>query len=200
MRRLLPLLLLLAFPSLSCMPQVERTIPANKIGTKYARLTGYFGTSNWAPGGRHEESTPGQIRHDRIRDEATLMRMADGETCVAVMIRTESKHDEPLEQLAPKCKSDKGNGDAIVENERIRVVDYDFKGMSPVVQADGVAADNYMGLAISKPTDKIFRVVERQASVCCLVAGHKKLELHMENKRWTSYSATNRIEFVWNFK
>ena len=177
-----------ALLSSACMKQVERTIPRDKVGTKYARLSGYFGTSGAAPGGRHEEGTPGQIRHERIRDEATLMRMDAGETCFAVIIRTESQHDEPLEQLAPTCKTDGGNSGAIVENERLRVVDYGYQGMAPVVQAEGVAAESYMGMAISKPADKIFRAV----------AGTRKAELHMINERWTSYTSPNRIEFVWN--
>ena len=59
-------------------PKVHRSISEAHIGSKYARLTGYFATAKAAPGGRHEEMTPGHIRHEVIRDEATLVAMSDG--------------------------------------------------------------------------------------------------------------------------
>ena len=181
-------------------PKVSRTISPNLVGTKYARLTGYFATAKAAPGGRHEEEVPGQLQHDIILDEATLMKTGPSESCFDVVVRTESRYDEPLEQLAPKCTANGKSGPVVVESEAITVIDYSFQGMQPVVQAEGVAAAQYMALSIAQPTEQVFRVVGRHAALCCPVGGPGTVTLSLDNSRreFADYDFT--LAFEWKLQ
>jgi hypothetical protein len=181
-------------------PKVSRGITAAQIGTKYARLTGYFATAKAAPGGRHEEGVPGHLQHDIILDQATLMKRVAAETCIAVVVRTESQHDEPLEQLSPSC-SVGGNGAAtVVEDEVIRVVDYTYQGMQPVVQAEGVAAAQYAALSVSQPAEKTFRVVERTATICCGAGRAGTVALTLDNSRREVADYNYKLTFEWTVR
>lgn len=195
------LLVVLVPLALSCGgPKISRSIPRDQVGTKYARLTGYFGTSGAAPGGRAEEETPGQIRHEVIRDEATLAHARPSETCFDVAVSTESAYDEPLEQLAPSCELDGSEHSAIVENERVTVADYTFQGMREVVHAEGVAANQFLGLSIARPADKIFRVVTREGRICCAAGGASKVMLALDNQRRELASYNYKLSFEWTLR
>src|SRR5690349_9465431 len=59
MPKTLPLLLV---PLAACAgPVVTRSITAAQVGSKYARISGYFATAKAAPGGRWEEQVPGHL-------------------------------------------------------------------------------------------------------------------------------------------
>jgi hypothetical protein len=181
-------------------PKVSRSITADQVGSKYARLTGYFATAKAAPGGRHEEDVPGHLQHDIVLDEATLMTSQPSETCIAVVVRTESQHDEPLEQLSPTCEIG-GNGAAsVVEDEVIRVVDYGYQGMAPVVQAEGVAGSAFAALQISAPAEQSFRVVERSARICCGAGGGGAVSLKLDNARREVADYNFTLTFEWNVR
>jgi hypothetical protein len=180
-------------------PKVSRSITAAQVGTKYARLTGYFATAKAAPGGRHEEDVPGHLQHDIVLDEATLMSQAPAETCIAVVVRTESQHDEPLEQLSPGCEINGGGTAAVVEDELVRVVDYGYQRMAPVVQAEGIAGSAFAALSVSAPAEQSFRVVERSARICC-GAGGGAVTLKLDNARREVADYNYTLTFEWNVR
>src|SRR5262245_9818119 len=88
--------------ALGCAHTVSTSLQRDQVGTKYARISGYMATRSAAPGGASTEETPGSIRHDVILDEATLATIDPRETCVDLIVRTASGHDEPLDQYAPE--------------------------------------------------------------------------------------------------
>lgn len=198
--RLIPVTVAAAL-SVGCAgPKVSRTIGANHVGTKYARLTGYFATAKAAPGGRHEEGVPGQLQHDIILDEATLAKLGPAESCFDVVVRTESRYDEPLEQLSPSCSVAGHDGPVVVEDEKVTVIDYSYQGMQRVVRAEGVAASQYLGLSIEKPAEKVFRVVVRRAAVCCAAGGSGTVALALDNSRREIADWDYKLAFEWNVR
>jgi hypothetical protein len=192
--------LLLAALTACAGPKVSRSITAAQIGSKYARLTGYFATAKAAPGGRHEEDVSGHLQHDLVLDEATLMSQTSDETCIAVVVRTESQHDEPLAQLSPSCAVAGRGAPAVVEDEMVRVVDHGFQGMAPVVQAEGVAGSAFAALSISAPAEQTFRVVERTARVCCGAGGGGSVSLKLDNARREVADYNFTLTFEWNVR
>jgi hypothetical protein len=178
-------------------PKVSRSIGASSVGTRYARLTGYFATAQAAPGGRHEEEVPGRLQHDVVLDEATLTRLTPNETCFDVIVRSESAFDEPLEQLAPTCTMHGASQAAMVDAEKVTVVDYSYVGMQTVVQAEGVAASAYLGLSIEQPAEKIVRVVMRRAAVCCPGGGLGTVGLALDDSRREVAEWDYTLAFEW---
>jgi hypothetical protein len=178
--------------------RVETTIRPDLIGSKYARVTGYMATRGAAPGGRHTEETPGDIQHDVIRDEATLARVTPTETCVDVVVRTDRTHDEPLDQLAPTFEIDGKEAKAIVENEMVSVFDYNFTGRVETVAIEGVAATQYIGMSVTEPAEKIFRVVERRGTVCVPQGGQvKEVALDLTHPYWNVADYNYHLVFAW---
>ena len=55
---------------------------------------------------------------------------------------------------------------AVVENEVVSVLDYNYLGRVETVSVEGVAASSYLGMTVTEPAEKIFRVVERRGTVC----------------------------------
>jgi len=178
--------------------RVETTIRPDLIGSKYARVTGYMATRAAAPGGRHTEDTPGDIQHDVIRDEATLARVTPSETCVDVVVRTARVHDEPLEQLAPTFEIDGKEMKAIVENETVSVLDYNFMGRVETVSVEGVAASMYLGMSVTEPAEKVFRVVERRGTVCVPQGGQvREVALDLTHPYWEVADYNYHLVFAW---
>ena len=176
----------------------ETTIRPDLIGSKYARITGYMATRAAAPGGRYTEETPGDIQHDVIRDEATLAHVTPTETCVDVVVRTARGRDEPIEQLAPTFEIDGAEHKAIVENEMVSVVDYNFMGQVETVNVQGVAAASYIGMSVTEPAEKVFRVVERRATVCVPVGGTpRSIALDLTHPYWTVADYNYHLVFSW---
>lgn len=178
--------------------RVETTIRPDLIGSKYARVTGYMATRAAAPGGRHTEDTPGDIQHDVIRDEAILARVTPGETCVDVVVRTARGHDEPIEQLAPTFEIDGKEHKAIVENEVVSLFDYNFMGQVETVNVQGVTATAYLGMSVTEPAEKVFRVVERRATVCAPLGGPvREVALDLTHPYWTVADYNYHLVFAW---
>jgi hypothetical protein len=178
--------------------RVETAIRPDLIGTKYARVTGYMATRGAAPGGRHTEETPGDIQHDVIRDEATLMRLSPSETCVDVVVRTERGRDEPLEQLSPTFEIDGKSHKAIVEHELVSVFEFNFMGRVETVGIEGVAASTYLGMSITEPAEKIFRVVERRGTVCVPIGGQpREVALDLTHPYWNVADYKYHLVFAW---
>jgi len=178
-------------------PKVSRTIGAAQVGTRYARLTGYFATAKAAPGGRHEEGVPGQLQHDIILDEATLASLAPAESCFDVVVRTESQYDEPLEQLSPGCSFAGKSVPVVVEDEVVSVTDHPYEGMQTVVQAEGVAASQYVGMSLAQPAEKVFRVVARHGRICCAAGGRGTVTLSLDNARREVADYDYKLAFEW---
>lgn len=194
-RLVLPTLVL---TSACARARVETTIRPDLIGSKYARVAGYMATRAAAPGGRHTEETPGDIQHDVIRDEATLARVTATETCVDVVVRTARVHDEPIEQLAPTFEIDGKEARAIVENETVTVYDYNFMGQVETVNVQAVAASAYLGMSITEPAEKVFRVVERRGLVCAPIGGPvRSVALDLTHPYWDVADYNYHLVFAW---
>lgn len=181
-------------------PTVSRSLSPDRIGSKYARLTGYFGTSAAAPGGKHEEEVPGHLQHDIIRDEATLAVATGGEICFDVVVRSESQYDEPFEQLAPGCEVDGDDYEAIAEGELVSVADYGFEGSQTVMHAEAVTASEFLGLSIERPVERVFRVVSREARLCCPAPAGEVIALSLRNERREVAGYDYRLTFEWTVR
>lgn len=178
--------------------RAETTIRPDLIGSKYARVTGYMATRAAAPGGRHTEETPGDIQHDVLRDEATLARVTPTETCVDVVVRTARVHDEPLEQLTPTFEFDGKAIKAIVENELVTVLDYNFMGRVETASIEAVAASSYLGMSMTEPEEKVFRVVERRGTMCVPHGGRvKEVALDLTHPYWEVADYNYHLVFAW---
>jgi hypothetical protein len=178
--------------------RVETNIRPDLVGTKYARITGYMATRGAAPGGRSTEETPGDIGHDAIRDEATLMKLTPSETCAEVVIRTDRAHDEPIEQLVPTFEFDGKAQKAIIEDEIVTVRDYSYMGRVETLAVEGVAANTYLGMSMTEPGEQVFRVVERRGLVCAPVGGGaKEIALDLTHPYWNVAEYHYHLVFAW---
>ena len=174
-------------------------IRGDQDGTKYATITAYFATRSAAPGGTHTETTPANIRHDAILDEATLAMVSASETCVDLVVRTDSTYDEPLQQLGPTFTIDGAEQRGVVERELISVADYNYTGQREVFALDGVTASAYLGMSLTAPTANVFRVVERRGRVCAGQGGApRKVSLDITNPSWDVTDYNYYIEFEWS--
>jgi len=175
----------------ACGATVSRTIRAEWIGSPKARLTVYMRSAD------QEEDTQGGIRHDVIRDEATLAKLDDAESCFDLVIRTSATYDEPFDQLDPSC----GSTQAVVESEKVSVYDYNFSGERQKLGVNGVAADVFVGLSITEPAEMIFRVIERSGRVCCIrEPGDKDVRLQLTSDRMLYRNASYAEEFIWQVR
>ena len=178
--------------AVSCNHTVSRKIGQEHIGTKYAMLEGYFRAVDMV------EEVPGNIQHSVIVDEATLSRVGQRETCMDITLRTARRYDEPISQQSPTCKTEAGNtGEAIAEDEIVSVYDYTYQGRRQTVGVEAVAADTFLGLSISEPAERVFRVIERQATVCCPVAAEGGVKLTLKNKRMDYNNVAYKLAFDW---
>ena len=170
----------------------ERAVSKDQIGTDYAKLRGYMTSKN-----AYEEETPADIRHSVIIDEATLVELDGQQTCFATTVRTGSRFDEPIQQLEPRCRIDgETMVDGVAQDETLTVVDYGYQGYENTVVAEGIAAGEYLGLQLSKPAKKTFRVIQREATVCCPASPASEVQLIMANKRM-GINNPYGVRFVW---
>lgn len=191
----------LAVVVVGCVNTVSTALRRDQIGTKYARISGYLNTRSVAPGGTHREVTPGTIRHDVLLDEATLAKVDAQETCVDLVLRTDSSHDEPVDQLKPMFTFDGVEASAVVEHELVSVRDYSFTGVAEVVSVQGVAADKFVGMSVSQPAEKIFRVIERTARVCTGQGGSPRaVKLSLVHPTWQVGGYAYRNDFEWRVR
>lgn len=187
-------ILVLALFAAGCNHTVSRSISDEQIGTKYAQLEGYFRAVDMV------EEVPGDIRHEAVIDEATLARVEAGETCMDVTIRTSRRYDEPISQLSPTCQSASQQSEAIAMDEVVSVYDYSYAGRVETVAVDAVAVDKYLGLSISEPAERIFRVIEREATMCCPVSPQGGMELSFKNKRMDYNNVAYKLAFDWQLQ
>jgi hypothetical protein len=177
---------------------VSTTIRHDQIGSKYARISGYMATRGAAPGGKHTEETPGSIRHDSILDEAVLASVTPQETCVDLVLRTDSGHDEPVDQYQPSFEIDGKKTRGVIENELVSVYDYTFTGMRETASVEGVAASQYIGMSLQQPADQIFRVIERRARVCGGMGGPvREVRLDVTHPSWDVADYHYHLDFDW---
>jgi hypothetical protein len=179
---------------------VGTQISPAQIGTKYARLSGYMATRGAAPGGRHTEEMPHGVRHDALIDEATLASVQQSETCVDVVVRTSIDHDEPLEQYETKFEFDSHATRAVVEDEKVTVIDYTFQGVRNVVSAEGVSATAYLALNITQPTEQIVRVIERRGRFCGSGGTASSVYLELVHPRWDVAAYHYHLGFNWRIR
>jgi hypothetical protein len=190
MKRALFLLLIAA-----CASSVRNaTLSRANIGSKYARQTGYFA----ACGARcDEETTRGGIRHDAILDEIVLAKVDDRETCFDVVVRTEEGKDEPLTELEAQCEIDGSSNANAIESEVVSVFDHNYTGQQNVAVVEGVAASEYVGLAMSRPAEMVFRVIERRGQICCARPATAGAALKFRNKHFDYGASKGRLEMRW---
>lgn len=181
-----------------CAHTVSTSLTRAQVGTKYARMSGYLATRSAAPGGAHTETTPGAIRHDVILDEATLAKIDGSETCVDLVLRTDSAHDEPLDQYKPSFEIDGKELRGVIENELVSVYDYAFTGVRQVASVEGVAANTYIGMSLTQPEEKIFRVIERRGTICAGRGGNvREVKLDVTHPSWDVADYNYHLDFVW---
>lgn len=176
---------------------VSTSIRRDQVGSKYARISGYMATRGAAPGGTHTEETPGSIRHDSILDEAVLASITPQETCIDVVLRTDSTHDEPLDQYQPAFEIDGKSTRGVIENEVVSVYDYTYTGMRETASVEGVAANQYVGMSLSQPADQIFRVIERRGRVCGGMPAVHDVKLDVTHPSWDVADYHYHLDFDW---
>ncbi len=193
--RIAGLLALLFATACSYPVTAERPVTGDQINTDYAKLSGYMRSAN-----RFVEETPADIRHAVIIDEAKLVKIDDQQACFDATVRTGSRVDEPMSQLSPTCIIDGRNEvAAVAADETLKIIDYGYRGYENTVVAEGVAAGEYLGLQLSKPTDKVFRVIERRATVCCPAQPTQSVELELANERM-GINNPYGLKFVWQLR
>jgi len=179
----------------ACASSVKTTtLTRANIGTKYARQTAYFAACAFEC---EQEETRGGIRHDVIIDEAVFVKADPSETCFDVTLRTEESKDEPLTELSASCEIDGKGTPAVIESEVISVRDYGYQGQQSVAVVEGVAATEYIGMAISRPAEKTFRVIERQGQVCCGRPVQRTAAVKFRNPHHDYNGTKGRLELVW---
>jgi hypothetical protein len=173
-------------------PTVERALPASWIGTEKAKLAVYMGYAQF------QEEVPAGVRHETVRDEAVLLRTAGGETCIRLTERTSQDEDEPLDELRPRCAVAGRDSDAVVTKEAVTTQEYPFVVTPDLVNAQGYTPSGApFNLAIKgKQEERMFRVVERTAEVCCAGSG-RRVELHLRSNRMQYNHASFTQTFSW---
>jgi hypothetical protein len=179
----------------ACASSVRETsLSRANVGSKYARQTGYFAACGTKC---LDEETEGGIRHDAILDEIVLAKIDPQETCFDVTLRTEEGHDEPFTELSASCEIDGDSQPAAIENELVSVYDHAYSGQQNVAVVQGVAASQYIGMAVSRPAEMTFRVIERRGNVCCAKPASKRAALKFRNKHFDYGASKGRLEMVW---
>jgi hypothetical protein len=173
----------------------ETSLSRGNVGTKYARQTGYFAACGTMCS---EEETRGGIRHDVILDEIMLAQISNSETCFDVMLRTEEGRDEPFTELSASCVIDGKTHRPAVESELVSVYDYAYVGMSQVAVLEGIAAQTYVGMALSQPTDKVFRVIARQGRMCCPQPAAGSALIALGNRQFDFGASKGKLEMRWS--
>ena len=88
----------------------------------------------------------------------------------------------------------------IVSDETVSVLDYTYVGSVEKVTVQGVAASAFLGLSITEPGERVFRVIERKARVCCAVPTQKSVTLTVASKRMTYNSVSYSEKFGWQLQ
>ena len=172
----------------------QTTLAKANVGSKYARQTGYFASCGTRC---DEEQTRGGIRHDAILDEVVLAKINEHETCFDIELRTEESKDEPFTELAAECEIDGVTQSTAIESEVVSIHDHDYTGQRDVVVVEGVAVSQYVGMAISKPTELVFRVIDRRGAVCCPKGATSSARLRFRNKHFDYGVSKGKLDMAW---
>lgn len=184
--------------AMSCATNMKQvSLSKSQLGTKYATQTGYFAACGTVC---LEEQTEGSIRHDVIRDEATLTSVAPDETCFDLVLRTSSNHDEPVDQLEPSCTLDGVNARAVVDTETVTVRDYKYTGEVETVRAEAVTQEAFLDFSMTEPRDMTFRVIERDIRLCCGSEASREVQLRLTNPNLGSGAASSLLDFSWQMR
>lgn len=144
-----------------------------------------------------EEETRGGIRHDAIIDEVLLAKIDPQQTCFDVRIRTEESKDEPFTELGAECVIDDVAAPLAVESEVVGVYDYAYRGQEAVAVVEGVAASSYLGMQVTAPADKVFRVIDRSGVICCGRSAARAAGLRFRNKHFDIGVSKGRLAMTW---
>ena len=79
------------------------------------------------------------------------------------------------------------------------VADFTYAGTQEVVHVEGVTASEFLDMSIQKPAERIFRVIVREAQVCC-PAGGSTVALALDNARWEEAEYNYKLTFEWSLK
>lgn len=186
------------FMAVSCATNVKKaSLNKAQLGTKYAKQTGYFAACGTMC---IEEQTKGSIRHEVIRDEATLASVGSGETCFDLVIRTSSTHDEPIDQLEPACILDGAEARAVVDTETVTVRDYNYTGQVETIRAEAVTQQAFLDFSLTEPQEMIFRVIERDVRLCCGSEASREVRLRMANPNLRVGASRSLLDFSWQMQ
>lgn len=177
-------------------PAAERNMPAAWVGSEKSKLALYMGYVD------RQEEVPAGVRHDAVRDEAVLMKSADGETCFSVVERTSQDEDEPLDALRPVCEINGKKVEAVVAKEQIATQEYPYTASTEAVSAQGYNPMNGRSFILSvrgAPEQRSFRVVERSGELCCAGAG-RHIELRLKSSRMQFNNAAFTQTFAWKLQ
>lgn len=169
----------------------KASLPANALGTPAARQAQYMSFLG------RSENVPTQIRHEAVRDEATLVSIDTQQACFQVIVRTAIDVDEPVDELSPQCKGQGFKTQAAVVSETVSVVDYPYTGERVIMTAQGVVASEFVKMQLTEPAERTFRVIERAAALCCPTAGYNDVSLTLSNGRMQTPIAPFSAKFSW---
>lgn len=172
-----------------CGATVSRSIKREWLGGHRAKLATYMKSFD------QTEGTEGGIRHDVVRDEATLVKLQDGEACFVVVLRTAAEFDEPIDQLSPECADSEA---LLTEEASVSVVDYPYEGEREVFRVDAVAASKFLGLSLKEPAERVFRVIERRGQLCCEARPGGKVALSFTSRRMQYNNTSFGQTFQWD--
>lgn len=170
------------------------SIQQSQLGTKYAKQGSYFAACGTIC---MEEQSAGQIRHDVVRDEATLASVGPNETCIDLVVRTHSLKDEPFDQLNAVCKIDGAETATAIETELVTLTDYNYTGKVETLHVEAVTPDAFGALSVSEPQELIFRVVERQGRICCGAPANGAVEFSMRNRAFDYGASPGKVKYQW---
>jgi hypothetical protein len=146
--------------------------PADRVGTREARRTGFVGS----------DLPPEGIPEDAVVDEVTLVHLAPGSACFDVVVRAAPRVDVGLADLAPACRASDAESTATTSAEMVSVFDYDREGALDDVVMENVTADSYASSDPADPRPRIFRVIERTGRLCCAVDTSGSLALTLTGR------------------
>ncbi|MDB4963218.1 MAG: hypothetical protein JWP01_3217 [Myxococcales bacterium] len=105
---------------------------------------------------------------------------------------------EPLEQLVPTFEIDGKEHKAIVENETVSMFDYSYQGRVEVASVQGIAANAYIGMSLTEPEERVFRVIERRGMICVPFGGRvREVALDLTHPYWEVADYNYHLVFAW---
>jgi hypothetical protein len=143
--------------------------------------------------GGERERPPSDLAPELLVDEATLDISPD-EFCFNILVRAPRQLDQPLDMFDYECSVD---GDdrvgRVVQSEPSATTEHPFVGEAPRLTIRG--HHGRFSFPVGDPQERVFRIVERRAQVCCRAVPTETLELTMSGRvtddEWV------RLEWGW---